>query len=63
MICIYSTTSMIMAGHFRQVTMEGAVFSQMVNMLHHRNISRTPWLGYYVAWRTLVIVARYKKTP
>ena len=34
-----------------------------VNMLHHRNISRTPWLGYYVAWRTLVIVARYKKTP
>lgn len=31
--------------------------------LHHGDISRTPWLGYYVAWRTLVIVTRYKKTP
>jgi site-specific DNA recombinase len=31
--------------------------------LHHNEISRTPWFGYYVAWRTLVIVTKYRKTP
>lgn len=30
--------------------------------VHHGDISRTPWFGYYVAWRTLVIVTKYKKT-